>query len=866
MQSSRHIAGHQSILVQVTLLVTQLVTDETWRIILLTGRIFTLSGLGLRAYFCTVDESYVPRLIDPRENGVDEMYALGVLMACCRQIRLLHMIPGQSPFLIMFQRFTATLLSVVQILLVVIASFLGGFFVLYYHQQMTDDDASPCPLNGQLAANNSLAAIRELGSELIMFAMNGEGDFGCAEMYMEVRAMATTMLVFFLGCVLLLVNALIAAMTKQFDEIWETQHVLVRCSRIVRLYQAESLKPLPPPFTILSLPYRIFSNLAPLCSSWKPAKTTRSVGSIVTNTSDLPFANGAATSPGGGKRGRRTTPAGSDPRHASTAPASLMRATDETCCEASLGGAKRLRRRSTCEQQVGWYSSHGDVHAADFRDGRSPARREKKARNARRSIGGSGQQWWSLEEDRAKRALWVAWRASMSEEECMEHVLNYVNAREDEVLEEGLWRTRFARKVHEDAAANLESLSALRDSNRALRENQQMLVRQQDETAREVAQRLANVERLLATIAANGLPAGAPTAGAPTAESGKGRASNPATVERRPASCTTPENSTSSRKARGSSPPVADAPASLRPLDTPASESQERSAAEGGPPGGRHVPAPVASCMPTGQSFMAHGESFMSIKGDHDELRPLPEEDENDDLAASASAYGRTNLETWQRLRRFEAAARALSTPESDPYGFGPEDSEMGAMVGITSRRAHEQQGSHALARARGVEGPRCSEGKLDHSSEPMAPPPVRSASDMGSDASECGPLGRESSATSVHSAAGLQSKQRERAEREAGLLQRLTRFSPAHRMEAHRMERISQSRDPYRRKQQRANWLMHRPLEGRELLKTSQDVSEPHDDDGDESVSSGTDGTSEEEEERISRYSCASSRTSQRS
>ena len=44
---------------------------------------------------------------------------------------------------------------------------------------------------------------------------------------------------------LALVNSLIAAMTKQFDDVWETQHILVRCNRVQRLYRAEQFATLP---------------------------------------------------------------------------------------------------------------------------------------------------------------------------------------------------------------------------------------------------------------------------------------------------------------------------------------------------------------------------------------------------------------------------------------------------------------------------------------------------------------------------------------------------------------------------------------------------------------------------------------------
>ena len=99
----------------------------------------------------------------------------------------------------------------------------------------------------------------------------------------------------------------------------------------------------------------------------------------------------------------------------------------------------------------------------------------------------------SLEEDSAKRALWVAWKHSLTEELCMEHVLNYVSAREDEVLEEGLWRTRFARKVHEDAAANADGLSSLQASHRALRESQTLLLKRHEEQGKLFLEMLAEL-------------------------------------------------------------------------------------------------------------------------------------------------------------------------------------------------------------------------------------------------------------------------------------------------------------------------------------------------------------------------------------
>ena len=69
---------------------------------------------------------------------------------------------------------------------------------------------------------------------MVQFGVNGEGDFACADSVTTVRTTATMMLALFILAVLILVNSLIAAMTKMFDEVWETQHVLVRCSQYSR--------------------------------------------------------------------------------------------------------------------------------------------------------------------------------------------------------------------------------------------------------------------------------------------------------------------------------------------------------------------------------------------------------------------------------------------------------------------------------------------------------------------------------------------------------------------------------------------------------------------------------------------------------
>ena len=475
--SSRHIGGKEPFLMQAGIMTMRVITDEPWRIFRICGRFFALAGLlsrGLVAVWETSGWS--------RENAVDEMYALGVLMALTRQVSLLHMIPGQSPFLILFTRFTVTLLNILFIMIVIGIGFGGGLFVLYYHQIPPNDE--DCNLD----IGSGTGLFGDIMMHMVQFGVNGEGDFACADSVTTVRTTATMMLALFILAVLILVNSLIAAMTKMFDEVWETQHVLVRCSRVMRLYQAEALKPLPPPFTLLSLPYRLYARC---CKRKNKARRDsfsgrNSVGGGLP-ASNLDMRKARRSSAAKGKGGRDT---GRD-------------------SDGGGGGMPQLRRRSTVEGY-----DDDNVLSNDFREGvgRTPRLKDLQSKNLkqRRHSGGTywqnkmraaemkqGGEFWQLEEDLAKRALWHAWKASVSEEESIEHVLNYVSAREDEVLEEGLWRTRFARKVHEDAASTSESLAALRDSQRNLRETQAVLMKRQEEHNREVAATLQQLERLL---------------------------------------------------------------------------------------------------------------------------------------------------------------------------------------------------------------------------------------------------------------------------------------------------------------------------------------------------------------------------------
>ena len=108
-----------------------------------------------------------------------------------------------------------------------------------------------------------------------------------------------------------------------------------------------------------------------------------------------------------------------------------------------------------------------------------------------------------------KCALWEAWRNSMTAEECIEHVVEYVSVREDEVLEDGLWRTRFARKVNEHSQQTNDTLSSLRDAQAEVHHTQRVLERRQQEAEHSTAERLDRIESLLSRVVDGlGIPGG----------------------------------------------------------------------------------------------------------------------------------------------------------------------------------------------------------------------------------------------------------------------------------------------------------------------------------------------------------------------
>jgi hypothetical protein len=479
----------------------------------------------------------------PKNNAIDEMYAIGVLMALVYQVRLLHMIPGQSPFLILFTNFIVTMGNICAILVIIIGAFAASFFTLYFHQYSSNSandcgwavtEAGSVSGSGSRAGQNQhwRSVMSGLLSKTVEFAFNGEGDFACAASHGDVQATARLMLVLFLGCVLILVNALIAAMTKLFDEVWETQHILVRCSRIMRLYQAEALKPLPPPFTLLTLPYRTYGLLRPFISGPAPEVTRRPIGHGGSGGGDggsgggggrrrmsgvgprKQSCNGCASLSVALKKRVRTSVRKSQIKGESAFQAGLTSSTESNNCDdstqpcksaeakrLSMSGngafaSKTLNRRSTFNP----YTDGANVEVNDFRQADVPAPKElRQARtNQRRPRAQSiNAFYWQEDENAAKREMWLAWKNSVGEDEAIDHVLAYVSAREDELLEEGRWRTRFARKVHEDAATTTESLAALRESHRTLRESQMFVIRKHDEQAREMRERLAKIEELL---------------------------------------------------------------------------------------------------------------------------------------------------------------------------------------------------------------------------------------------------------------------------------------------------------------------------------------------------------------------------------
>ena len=384
----------------------------------------------------------------------------------------------------------------------------------------------------------------------------------------------------------------------------------------------------------------------------------------------------------------------------------------------------------------------------------------------------------------------------------MEHVLNYVSAREDEVLEEGLWRTRFARKVHEDAASTTENLSALRDSNRALRESQALLIKRQDTHNQEVSARLVQLERLLTAAAVGGVPPGRRTSAAVA-----GSGSRPGSI--------------------ASLPPALEQSMSARFDTRPESGAASPVVDEGGgsAAGGSAGVSPHLSPHLT-TSDVAPPETDLEpvMESEREDLEFSGRESARDSSACLSTMHDSQASQTWRRLQRVEQAARAI--------GAFPSLSQMGRTCSeIGPATVPTPTGSPSPSRPSRADG-----------TAPAAPPPLPlRVSSIGessinltpSDGAAAAPalgdpaVGRWSSRgdtegmtarepSEVYSESGsvasVSARGRERAlERvsemrrentaDAAMLERIQMFSPRH--------------DPNRRKQ-RANWLMNRPLEGR--------------------------------------------------
>ena len=375
----------------------------------------------------------------------------------------------------------------------------------------------------------------------------------------------------------------------------------------------------------------------------------------------------------------------------------------------------------------------------------------------------------------------------------MEHVLNYVSAREDEVLEEGLWRTRFARKVHEDAASTTENLSALRDSNRALRESQALLIKRQDTHNQEVSARLVQLERLLTAAAVGGVPPGRRTSAAVA-----GSGSRPGSI--------------------ASLPPALEQSMSARFDTRPESGAASPVVDEGGgsAAGGSAGVSPHLSPHLT-TSDVAPPETDLEpvMESEREDLEFSGRESARDSSACLSTMHDSQASQTWRRLQRVEQAARAI--------GAFPSLSQMGRTCSeIGPATVPTPTGSPSPSRPSRADG-----------TAPAAPPPLPlRVSSIGessinltpSDGAAAAPaLGnaaierwssrdaesrtaRESSEvySESGSVASVSGRRREPSA-ETAMLERIQAFSPRH--------------DPNRRKQ-RANWLMHRPLEGRGLVR----------------------------------------------
>ena len=107
-----------------------------------------------------------------------------------------------------------------------------------------------------------------LGHDMIVLyqsLMGGDTELFCLERSEHWAVATSLMSIYLMLAVVLLMNMLIAQMSKTFDNVWEAQALEYQFISAQLVLQWAALPPAPPPLSLLGLPYALVTSLRNLC-------------------------------------------------------------------------------------------------------------------------------------------------------------------------------------------------------------------------------------------------------------------------------------------------------------------------------------------------------------------------------------------------------------------------------------------------------------------------------------------------------------------------------------------------------------------------------------------------------------------------
>lgn len=329
---------------------------------------FAIAALAIRLY-CQRN-----RRGDPEQDKgtVERVFmAVAVTLAMLRQAQVLSFIPSIGPLVLTIWKVMEDLLKFMTILAVVILSFAGGLYAMYADSELYRKNC--------LGAYDDLYVFLGILLQLLEFAVNAEGNFECVARSEEPYFGIMLLTIYLILMAVLLLNMLIAVLTRTVDDVAEAQEVNFSLLLVQLLVGAETLGALPPPFNLLSLPFHFTHRQGLFARVIRPC-----LGSCCPSGSEKDsFAPKSSTTP--------RLPAARMPRAV----------------------AAEREKRVLLLSPNSWLlpsNSH-------------------------------------LKLDVEREARFEEWRQCTNKQAIIDEVMVYVHYHEDEVYEEGKWRTRFAQKI-----------------------------------------------------------------------------------------------------------------------------------------------------------------------------------------------------------------------------------------------------------------------------------------------------------------------------------------------------------------------------------------------------------------------------------